>query len=52
MISLEYVCWKDGEFYLGYLTEYPSFWTQAYTRAELMINLASLLSDMDEMGLT
>ena len=47
MRTLEYTFWQDGEFFLGYLNEYPEYETQAYSKDELMENLKSLLKDLE-----
>lgn len=50
-MNLEYTCWRDGAFFLGYLNKYPEFWTQAYSADELVVNLQSLLTDLQALGL-
>lgn len=47
MRTLEYTFWQDGEFFLGYLNEYPDYETQAYSKDELIANLKDLLVDME-----
>ena len=34
-----YNYWQDEEMWIGYLEEYPDYWTQAETENELRINL-------------
>ena len=36
------VVWQDGEAWLGYLQEYPDYWTQGESLTELRENLADL----------
>lgn len=43
----EYTCWQDGDFYLGYLNEYPDYQTQGYSKEELIANLQDLLNDIE-----
>ncbi|MCW5199020.1 hypothetical protein VU07_00055 [Desulfobulbus sp. F4] len=43
----EYTCWKDGDFYLGYLNDYPDYQTQGYSKEELIANLQNLRNDID-----
>jgi hypothetical protein len=43
----EYTCWKDGDFYLGYLNDYPDYQTQAMSKEELIANLQDLLDDIE-----
>ncbi len=43
----EYTCWQDGEFYLGYLNEYPDYQTQGMSKEELITNLQDLRNDLE-----
>lgn len=43
----EYTCWQDGEFYLGYLNQYPDYQTQGMSKEELIANLQDLLNDLE-----
>jgi len=45
-MKLEFVYWRDGEFWLGYLKDYPDYVTQAYSMEELEENLRDLHRDM------
>lgn len=47
MKTVQYTFWQDGEFYLGYLNDYPDYETQGYTKDELLENLKSLLIDIE-----
>jgi hypothetical protein len=47
MRYLEYTFWQDGEFYLGFLNQYPDYETQAYSKDELVENLKDLLIDLE-----
>jgi hypothetical protein len=47
MRTVKYTFWQDGEFFLGYLNEYPDYWTQGYSKDELMENLKDLLIDLE-----
>ncbi len=47
MKTIKFTYWKDGEFFLGYLNDYPDYQTQAFTKDELIENLKSLLVDME-----
>ena len=47
MRTLKYTFWQDGEFFLGYLNDYPDYQTQAYSKEELLENLRDLLSDIE-----
>ena len=46
MNTLRYIYWQDGDMWLGYLEEYPDYWTQAETIEELEDNLRDLLRDL------
>jgi hypothetical protein len=47
MRNVKYTFWRDGEFFLGYLNEYPDYWSQAYSKEELLDNLRDLLVDLE-----
>ena len=46
MTRLKYVHWKDGDAFLGYLEEYPDYWTQGDSLEELKENLIDLFRDI------
>ncbi|HRG15863.1 MAG TPA: type II toxin-antitoxin system HicB family antitoxin [Pseudomonadota bacterium] len=46
MKTVRYTYWQDGEFYLGFLNDYPDYQTQALTKEELAENLRDLLQDL------
>jgi pyruvoyl-dependent arginine decarboxylase (PvlArgDC) len=37
-----YVFWQEDETWLGYLEEYPDYWTQGETQEELKENLVHI----------
>jgi predicted RNase H-like HicB family nuclease len=47
MRNVKYTVWQDGEFFLGYLNEYPDYSTQGYSKDELRENLKDLLIDLE-----
>ena len=47
MRTLSYTFWQDGEFFLGYLNDYPDYQTQGYSKEELIDNLKDLLTDLE-----
>jgi hypothetical protein len=47
MRTVQYTFWQDGEFFIGYLNQYPDYRTQAYSKVELLDNLKELLIDID-----
>jgi len=44
--GLRYVYWQDDEFWLGYLEEFPDYWTQGVTREELEDQLRDLYGEL------
>ena len=47
MRNVKYTFWQDSEFFLGYLNEYPDYWTQGSSKEDLLDNLKSLLVDLE-----
>jgi predicted RNase H-like HicB family nuclease len=47
MRKLEYTFWRDGEFFIGHLNDYPDYETQGYSKEELIENLTDLLADLE-----
>jgi predicted RNase H-like HicB family nuclease len=47
MRTIKYTFWQDGEFYLGFLNEYPDYWTQGISKEDLLENLRGLLTDLE-----
>ena len=47
MKTVQYTFWQDGEFYIGFLNDYPDYETQGYSKDELIENLKSLLIDVE-----
>jgi hypothetical protein len=47
MRTIKFTFWRDDEFYIGFLNEYPDYQTQAYSREELSENLKDLLTDLE-----
>ncbi len=46
MDTVRYVYWQDGDAWLGYLEEYPDYWTQGETREELEENLKDIYREL------
>ncbi len=46
MRTVKYTYWKDGEFFIGFLNEYPDYQTQGMSKEELIENLKDLLLDL------
>jgi len=47
MRAVKYIHWQDGDAWLGYLQDYPDYWTQGDTLADLLDNLKDLYLDLD-----
>jgi hypothetical protein len=45
-MKLRYVHWKDKDFYLGYLEDYPDYMTQGETEEDLKEHLMDLYLDL------
>lgn len=45
-MKLKHLYWRDEEMWLGYLEDYPDYWTQGESEAELRENLADLYTDL------
>jgi hypothetical protein len=43
----KYTYWQDDDMWLGYLEEYPDYWTQGETEEELRENLLDIYSDLE-----
>ena len=46
MNTKEFVYWQDNDMWLGYLKEYPDYWTQGETFDELKVNLKDIFLDL------
>lgn len=46
LMKAKYVYWKDGDWWLGYLEDYPDYLTQGSTLEELMDNLRDLYQEL------
>ena len=46
MRTLKYTFWQDGDFYLGFLDDYPDYWTQGTSKEDLLESLKGLLADL------
>lgn len=45
MQTLKYVTWQDGDAWLGYLDEFPDYWTQGESLDDLIDHLKDLYLD-------
>ncbi|MGA7874057.1 MAG: type II toxin-antitoxin system HicB family antitoxin [Desulfoferrobacter sp.] len=46
MKTVKYVYWQDEGMWLGYLQEYPDYWTQGETPEELEENLKDIFTEL------
>ena len=46
MNSSRFVYWRDGDFWLGYLEDYPDYMTQGMSHEELVDNLKDIYTDI------
>jgi len=46
MEKKKFTYWQDEDMWLGYLEEYPDYWTQGETEAELRENLLDIYKDL------
>jgi predicted RNase H-like HicB family nuclease len=44
----KFVYWQDEEIWVGYLEEFPDYWTQGVTEAELRENLIDIHKDLTD----
>ena len=47
MRTVQFTSWQDGEFFIGFLNEYPDYQTQGLNKEELAENLRDLLIDLE-----
>ena len=47
MRTVSYSFWQDDDYYLGFLNEYPDYWTQGTSKEDLLENLSGLLADLE-----
>jgi hypothetical protein len=46
MQTIKYVYWEEDGGYLGYLQDYPDYWTQGETLDDLIEHLRDLYADL------
>lgn len=45
-MKTKYIYWQDDDMWLGYLEEYPDYWTQGETEEELRNNLLDIHNEL------
>jgi predicted RNase H-like HicB family nuclease len=46
MATIKYTYWQDEEMWIGYVEEFPDYWTQGETREELEENLRDIVKEL------
>ena len=46
MVTQKYVYWQEEDMWLGYLEEFPDYWTQGESREELQENLRDIFQEL------
>lgn len=46
MQTVKYIHWQEGDLWLGYLQDYPDYWTQGETFDDLIDHLKDLYHDL------
>jgi predicted RNase H-like HicB family nuclease len=46
MRTMKYMYWQDEDMWIGYLEEYPDYWTQGETIEELEENLREISAEL------
>ena len=46
MQTVKYVDWQEGDFWLGYLQDYPDYWTQGESLEDLIEHLKDFYLDL------
>ena len=44
----KYIYWQDDDTWLGYLEDYPDYWTQGETEANLRENLLDIYETLSD----
>lgn len=47
MKRLKFTYWQDGEYFIGFLNDYPDYETQGLSKEELIETLKDLLRDIE-----
>jgi predicted RNase H-like HicB family nuclease len=51
MMRKKYIYWKDDDMWLGYLEEFPDYWTQGETEEELKEHLIDIFKELTSGGI-
>lgn len=47
MRTIKFTSWKESDFFIGYLNDYPEYRTQGLSKDDLIENLKGLLEDIE-----
>jgi predicted RNase H-like HicB family nuclease len=47
MKTAKFTYWQDGDYFLGFLNDYPDYQTQGMSKQDLVSNLTDLLADLE-----
>ena len=47
MKTTKFTYWQDGEYFLGFLNDYPDYVTQGLSKEDLVKNLKDLVVDLE-----
>jgi hypothetical protein len=50
MKTTKFTYWQDGDYYLGFLNDYPDYQTQGMSKQELVNHFRDLLGDLESGG--
>jgi len=51
MQTVKFIRWQEGETWIGYLQDYPDYWTQGETLDDLKAHLKDLYDDLNSGAL-
>jgi predicted RNase H-like HicB family nuclease len=46
MLTVKYIHWQEDDVWIGYLQDYPDYWTQGETLDDLIEHLKDLYQDL------
>jgi predicted RNase H-like HicB family nuclease len=52
MVTVKFTSWQENDTWLGYLVDFPDYWTQGETLDDLKDHLRDLYKDLTEGKLT
>ncbi len=52
MQTVKFIHWQEGDAWIGFLQEYPDYWTQGQSLSDLIDHLKDLYQDLDGNNLS